>query len=53
MILINDVRRACYLDSVALMRYSKTLADMDGIVEAAMMMGTPANREILFLGLIR
>jgi succinyl-CoA synthetase alpha subunit len=46
-ILINDVRRACYLDSVALMRHSKTLADMDGIVEAAMMMGTPANREIM------
>jgi len=46
-VVINDVRRACYLDSVALMRYSKSLADMDGIVEAAMMMGTPANREIM------
>ena len=47
MVVINDVRRTCYLDSVALMRYSKSLADMDGIVEAAMMMGTPANREIM------
>jgi FdrA protein len=46
-ILVNDVRQACYLDSVALMRYSKTLMEVDGVVEAAMMMGTPANREIM------
>ncbi len=47
MVFVNEVRRAFYLDSVALMRYSRSLADMDGIAEAAMMMGTPANREIM------
>lgn len=47
MILVNEVRKAFYLDSVALMRYSRTLAELAGVGEAAMMMGTPANREIM------
>lgn len=47
MSLVNEVRKAFYLDSVALMRYSRTLAEMAGVDEAAMMMGTPANREIM------
>jgi len=41
------VRRKFYLDSVALMRFSKTLAALPGIDEAAMMMGTPSNIEIM------
>lgn len=40
-------RQKFYLDSVALMRFSKTLASMDGVTEAAMMMGTPSNIEIM------
>ncbi len=44
---VNEIRKAFYLDSVALMRYSRTLAEMAGVDEAAMMMGTPANREIM------
>lgn len=36
-----------YLDSVALMRMSKTLAGTEGVLDAAMMMATPANVEIL------
>jgi len=40
-------RRQFYLDSVALMRMSRTLASQDNVQEAAMMMGTPANLEIL------
>ena len=36
-----------YLDSVALMRHSKVIAGLDGIIEAAMMMGTPANIQIM------
>lgn len=36
-----------YLDSVALMRMSRTLANGDGIQDAAMMMATPANIAIL------
>jgi len=41
------VRRKFYLDSVALMRSSKSLAALPDVVEAAMMMGTPANTDIL------
>ncbi|MFK8083819.1 MAG: acyl-CoA synthetase FdrA [Granulosicoccus sp.] len=41
------VRQQFYLDSVALMRMSRTLTTMAGIHDAAMMMGTPANLEIL------
>ena len=41
------VRQKFYLDSVALMRFSKSLAAMPGVDEAAMMMGTPSNIEIM------
>ncbi len=46
-ILATRVRVKYYLDSVALMRYSSELAGRDGIEEAAMMMGTPANVAIM------
>ncbi|MGI9410348.1 MAG: acyl-CoA synthetase FdrA, partial [Hyphomicrobiaceae bacterium] len=36
-----------YLDSVALMRMSRTIASMEGVEEAALMMGTASNREIM------
>lgn len=41
------IRPQFYLDSVALMRMSKTLAATEGVLDAAMMMATPANIEIL------
>jgi len=41
------IRQKFYLDSVALMRFSKTLASMQGVSEAAMMMATPSNIEIM------
>ncbi len=44
---VNRVRRSFYLDSVALMRLSQVLAGMDGVEEAALMMGTPANQRIM------
>lgn len=44
---LNKVRRAMYLDSVALMRLSRAIASTDGVEEAALMMGTPANHEIM------
>lgn len=44
---LNHVRKGFYLDSVALMRLSRTIANMDGIEEAALMMGTPANMRIM------
>jgi FdrA protein len=46
-IVLNRVRRGSYLDSVGLMRLSRDLAAMPGIGEAALMMGTPANKRIL------
>ena len=41
------IRQQFYLDSVALMRMSRTLTARAGVHDAAMMMGTPANLEIL------
>lgn len=46
-VIINEVRHGFYVDSVALMRLSQTIAQLDGVQEAALMMGTPANQEIL------
>jgi FdrA protein len=45
--ILNEIRRGCYLDSVALMRLSRQIAGMPGVVEAALMMGTPANQELM------
>ncbi|MDH3691617.1 MAG: acyl-CoA synthetase FdrA [Gammaproteobacteria bacterium] len=45
--ILNEVRPGFYLDSVALMRVSRSLADLEGVDEAALMMGTPANKQIL------
>jgi FdrA protein len=44
---INRVRRGFYLDSVALMRLSRELSACPGVAEAALMVGTPSNKEIL------
>ena len=44
---LNEVRKGFYLDSVALMRLSREVAAAPGIIEAALMMGTPANIAIL------
>ena len=46
-VIVNAVRKGFYLDSVALMRVSKTLTQEAGVQEAALMMGTPANKEIM------
>lgn len=46
-VIVNAVKPSFYMDSVALMRCSKDIAAMDGIEEAALMMGTPANRQIM------
>ena len=46
-VIVNDVRKGLYLDSVALMRMSRAISNMDGVIEAAMMMGTPSNLEIM------
>ncbi len=45
--ILNDVRRGYYADSVALMRLSQTITRVPGVQDAALMMGTPANIDIL------
>ena len=47
-VVVNEVRRGFYLDSVALMRLSSDLAALAGIEDAVAMVGTPSN-----LGIIR
>jgi FdrA protein len=46
-VIINEARDGLYIDSVALMRFSRTIAALEGVEEAALMMGTPANRQIM------
>jgi FdrA protein len=41
------VRPSCYQDSVVLMRLAETLRTRPGVREAAALMGTPANHELL------
>jgi FdrA protein len=43
----NEVRKGFYLDSVALMRSAQAIAALPGVEEAGLMIGTPANKEIL------
>jgi FdrA protein len=43
----NEVRRATYLDSIVLMRMSREVAALSGVEQAGLIMGTPANKEIL------
>ncbi|NKB21446.1 MAG: acyl-CoA synthetase FdrA [Alphaproteobacteria bacterium] len=44
---LNKVFQGFYKDSVALMRLSRDLAEMAGVNEAALMMGSPSNKQIL------
>ncbi len=46
-VVLNRVRRAFYLDSVALMRLARTIAALPGVATAALMIGTPSNKQIM------
>jgi len=46
-VLRTVIKPKFYLDSVALMRHSQAIASGSGVVEAAMMMATPANIQIM------
>src|ERR1041384_4088739 len=46
-VILNEVRRPTYLDSIVLMRISRQIAALPGIEEAGLIIGTPANKEIL------
>ncbi|MGC8781748.1 MAG: hypothetical protein ACP5UQ_12875, partial [Anaerolineae bacterium] len=42
-----DIRRGAYYDSAFLMRLQRTLADLPGVLDAGVVMGTPTNQELL------
>ena len=44
---VNRVRQAFYLDSVALMRLSQDISALPGIESASLMIGTESNRQLL------
>ena len=46
-VVLNRIERSRYLDSVAALRLSRRLAALPGIEGAALMIGTPANKELL------
>jgi len=46
-VIVNEVRGATYFDSIVLMRISRQVAAMAGVEEAGLMLGTPANKDIL------
>ena len=45
-----EVRAGAYYDSVLLMQLQRSLAGLDGVVDAGVVMATPANRELLLAG---
>ncbi len=47
MAIANQVRKGFYLDSVALMRIQRALTALPGVEEAGLMIGTPANKQIM------
>jgi FdrA protein len=46
-VILNEVRRSTYLDSIVLMRMSRQIALLPGVEEAGLVIGTPANKDIL------
>lgn len=46
-VIVNEVRRATYFDSMVLMRISRQIARLPGVEEAGLFIGTPANKDVL------
>ena len=47
MIVIGQIKKGAYFDSVTLMRVGKELAGLPGVADAAIVMGTKSNKAIL------
>jgi FdrA protein len=47
MIVIGQVRKGAYFDSVTLMRVGKEITGLPGVIDAAVVMGTKSNKAIL------
>lgn len=46
-VLVNDVRRTFYMDSVALMRLSRAVSALPGVERAALMIGSTTNQALM------
>lgn len=47
MTILSEVRQGAYFDSVILMQLQRSLAELPGVVDAGVVMATPANKELL------
>ena len=47
MTILSEVRPGAYFDSVILMQLQRSLADLPGVIDAGVVMATPANKELL------
>lgn len=47
MTILSEVRPGAYYDSVILMQLQRSLADLPGVIDAGVVMATPANKELL------
>jgi len=47
MIVVGQIKKGAYFDSVTLMRVGKEIASLPGVADAAVVMGTKANKAIL------
>lgn len=47
MTILNEVRPGAYFDSVILMQLQRALAELPGVIDAGVVMATPANKELL------
>lgn len=45
--IVSEIRRGAYYDSVVLMQLQRGLLGLPGVVDAGVVMGTPANRDLL------
>jgi FdrA protein len=42
-----EIRSGAYYDSVVLMQLQRSLSELEGVIDAGVVMGTDANKEIL------
>jgi FdrA protein len=47
MTILSEVRPGAYYDSVILMQLQRSLVDLPGVIDAGVVMATPANKELL------
>ncbi|MGQ9491889.1 MAG: acyl-CoA synthetase FdrA [Anaerolineae bacterium] len=48
--ILVEIRRGTYYDSIVLMRLQRSLAELAGVLDAGVVLGTPANKELLATG---